>query len=483
MKYKFVYFSFFLGILLLCCNTILAQSPFVGHWEGALDVQGFKLGMNLHIVESESATFSCTMDVPMQSARDIPASSVECQDNAVNIQFDVLGGSYRGIISENKDSMTGVWAQAGNSFDLLLVRTLTPSSNLKRPQEPVAPFPYEIIELDFHNHGSNEDHLELAGTLTIPEGEGPFPAVVLISGSGPQNRDEELMGHKPFWIIADHFSRNGIAVLRYDDRGVAFSGGDFATSTSADFATDAAAALAFLKTHPKIKSNQIGLCGHSEGGMIAPMVAATSEDCAFIILMAGPGQKIVDLLLLQSELISRVMGEEEARIQKGNHLNRKIYDSVRGAGTVAERKTALYQVVKEAYNNMTAEEQRNEGSLEEMYAGLEATLFNPWMEYFLNYDPSVYLKQVRCPVLAINGEKDLQVAPKENLSAIEQALKSGLCKDITVREFEKLNHLFQHSQSGSPVEYATIEETIAPEVLELMVKWVVSRFEGSNDDR
>jgi fermentation-respiration switch protein FrsA (DUF1100 family) len=264
---------------------------------------------------------------------------------------------------------------------------------------------------------------------------------------------------------------------------VAYSGGDFATATSADFASDAAAALAFLKMHPKIKSNQIGLCGHSEGGMIAPMVAATSEDCAFIILMAGPGQPIVELLLLQSQLISRVMGEEEARIQKGDVLNRKIYASVIGEGSSEERKAALYKVVEEAYQQMSTEEQRNEGSLEEMYAGLEATLFNPWMEYFLNYDPSVYLKQVRCPVLAINGTKDLQVSYTENLRAIEQALQSGVCKDITIKEIEQVNHLFQHCKTGSPTEYGEIEETMALEVLELMMKWIVSRTNDNNRDR
>jgi uncharacterized protein len=476
MKNKFVYLLCGLPLLLLSGEAIQAQSGVIGHWAGAIQVQGFELGMNLHLTESEPSTLSCTMDVPMQQAKDIPASSVHCLGDEVTIHFDRLGGSYAGVLSQNKDSLRGVWTQAGHSFDLVLIRTLASSSRLNRPQEPVEPFPYEITELYFHSDDTSTGaHLDLAGTLTLPEGEGPFPAVVLISGSGPQNRDEELMGHKPFWIIADYFSRNGIAVLRYDDRGVAYSGGDFATATSADFASDAAAAIAFLKTHPKIKSNQIGLCGHSEGGMIAPMVAATSDDCAFIILMAGPGQEIVDLLLLQSELISRAMGEEEARIQKGNSLNRKIYDTVKGEGTSAERKAALYKVVEEAYHQMSTEEQRNEGSLEEMYSGLEAQLFNPWMEYFLNYNPSVYLKQVRCPVLAINGGKDLQVAPKENLSAIEQALRSGVCKDITIKEIENLNHLFQHSASGSPVEYGTIEETIAPEVLELMLKWLVSR--------
>lgn len=449
-----------------------AQSSCIGIWDGAITVQGIQLGLLFEISEDKKGQFSCTMDVPMQGAKDIPASAISIKDNEVSIDFDALQGKYIGTLSENKNSINGTWTQGGQSFDLLLNKT-EEKNTLLRPQEPSAPFPYEITDLHFHNHAA--DDIELYGTLTMPKGDGPFPAVVLISGSGPQNRDEELMGHKPFWIIADHFSRNGIAVLRYDDRGVAYSQGDFASATSADFATDAAAAVQFLKQNPKIKSDQIGFCGHSEGAMIAPLAAAGSDEYAFLILMAGPGQNIVELLLKQSELISRAMGETEENIKEGNRVNKKIYEIVASEGSTEDRKAALRAMMKTEYQALSEEDQSERGPFEDYYAQIEAQMFNPWMEYFLAYEPAVYLKQVSCPVLAINGEKDLQVAPKENLSAIAAALKEGLCSDFTTKELKGLNHLFQESATGAPSEYGELKQTFAPEALELMTEWILER--------
>ncbi len=452
--------------------TTFAQSPFVGTWEGAIAVQGIKLGLTFDISETAPDKFTSTMDVPMQGAKDIPATSMIVKEKEVAIFFEALQGQYLGSLSEDENSINGTWSQNGQSFELLLSKTKQKES-LLRPQEPKAPFPYEITETHFHNHEAGD--IELFGTLTMPEGDGPFPAVVLISGSGPQNRDEELMGHKPFWIIADHFSRNGIAVLRYDDRGVAYSQGDFSKATSADFATDAAAAVKFLKYNPKINPDKIGFCGHSEGGMVAPLAAAGSDEYAFLVLMAGPGQNIVDLLLLQSELISKAMGETSEDIKEGNRVNKKIYAIVTGEGSTAERKTALRAMLEKEYQSLSKEDQKEQGPFEDSYAGIEAQMFNPWMEYFLKYEPSTYLKQVSCPVLAINGEKDLQVAPKENLTAIAAALEAGPCKDYTTKELKGLNHLFQESETGAPSEYGELKQTFAPEALELMTKWILER--------
>ncbi|MFK7810450.1 MAG: alpha/beta hydrolase family protein [Saprospiraceae bacterium] len=460
----------FLLFSIIFSNNAFTQTPFVGIWEGALEGQGMKIDLSFTISAEDKNQLSCTMDIPMQGAKDIAASAITTKGQKLSISYEMMSASYEGQLSKDEKEIQGTWSQHGMELELNLTKVRKAKGAPVRPQEPTEPFPYEITELHFHNEAA--DHIELAGTLTMPEGEGPFPAVVLISGSGPQNRDEELMGHKPFWIIADHFSRNGIAVLRYDDRGVEYSQGDFSTSTSADFASDAAAAVQFLKQNPKIKSDEIGLCGHSEGGMIAPMAAANSDDYAFLVLMAGPGQNIVELLLLQSELISRSMGETEENIRKGTELNKRIYPIVVGEGSQDERKAKLKQLLKSDYENSTAEEQRRQGSYESKFAQMERQLFNPWMEYFLKYDPIVNLKKVSCPVLAINGENDLQVAPKENLSGIRAALEAGLCDDFTIKEFEGLNHLFQHSETGSPMEYAQIEETIAPEVLSFMTTWI-----------
>ena len=453
-------------------NSSFATSPFTGIWQGALNVQGTELGLSFTILQQEDTSLRCTMDVPMQGAKDLPASEITASAQQLNIKFAMMNASYTGSLAEDKNTMTGVWSQNGMSFDLTMKRIKEKSLSI-RPQEPQAPYPYDIRDVHFSNEEA--ENIELAGTLTLPKGEGPFPAVVLISGSGPQNRDEELMGHKPFLIIADHFTRNGIAVLRYDDRGVAHSGGDFSSATSADFASDAAAAASFLKQQDKINPEQVGLCGHSEGGMIAPMVAAGSGDFAFIIMMAGPGQNIVDLLLLQSELISKAMGESDEDIEKGNRINRKIYEIVIGDGTTEERKTKLREMMEKEYQGMSQKDKENFGDFETAYERIEGQMFNPWMEYFLRYEPAAVLQQVSCPVLAINGETDLQVSPKENLSAIKAALETAPCTDFTVLELKGLNHLFQHSTSGSPVEYGTIEETFAPEALAIMTKWLLEK--------
>ena len=288
---------------------------------------------------------------------------------------------------------------------------------LKRPQEPKEPFPYKVEEVTFEN---KIHKLTLAGTLTMPMEGSNFPAVIMITGSGGQNRDEELLGHKPFLVIADYLTRNGFAVLRYDDRGIAKSTGDHSLATTEDFAIDALSAVEFLKSRNEINHSKIGLIGHSEGGMIAPIAAIQSNDIAFIVMMAGIGIPGDSILYLQGELIQRAEGTNEEEIQKSVKIQRRLFPMIKKINNDSELKNKIEQFFWEEYAMMSDKEKSELGD-PKVYLDMQIkTLTSPWFKYFVRFDPIPTLEKVKCPVLAINGEKDLQVPPKENLSAIEE---------------------------------------------------------------
>ena len=346
----------------------------------------------------------------------------------------------------------------------------TPSEgNAARPQEPKKPYPYDEEEVSYENKGGG---VKLAGTLTLPRTKGPFPVVVLITGSGPQNRDEELLGHKPFLVLADHLTRGGIAVLRVDDRGVGGSTGSVPSSTSEDFAGDVLAGIEFLKTRTEINSNQIGLIGHSEGGLIAPMVAARSTDVAFIVLMAGPGLRGEEILYLQGELIAKASGVPDKAIASNRAAQQAIFGVLKEEhdNAVAEKR------IRENFLKITAEmsdEQKRVSRIEATLAAQLKMVLTPWFRYFLTYDPKQALMKVSCPVLAINGEKDLQVPPDENLRVIEQTLAAAKNPDYKVVKLPGLNHLFQTCKTGTLTEYASIQETMSPVALDVISDWIL----------
>ena len=347
-------------------------------------------------------------------------------------------------------------------------------SELKRLQMPKGPFPYQEIQVAFPNKAAGNS---LAGTLTLPKGDGPFSVVVLISGSGAQDRDETLLGHKPFLVLADDVTRRGVGVLRFDDRGVGGSTGDHGKATSADFATDVEAAVEFLKTRKDVNPKKIGLMGHSEGGLIAPMVAAKiPDDVAFIVLLAGPGVPGDEILAEQSALIMKAMGQDSAVIERGVATSKKIYNILRTEKDEETIKTSLAALVKETVENLTDAERKEMGAdpAKAVTAQL-ASIQSPWFRYFLTYDPRPTLAKVKCPVLAVNGEKDLQVPPGQNLPEIEKAVKSGGNDKITIKQFPGLNHLFQTSKTGAPSEYAKIEETFSPDALKVIGEWIVAQ--------
>lgn len=458
---------FVLLITTLFYQVSLAQN-ITGTWNGLLSVQGTQLRLTFHVNEDENG-YSATMDSPDQGAFGIPASSTHYESALITIEVANIGIKYTGTL-ENR-TITGTFRQGAFETPMNLTRESMAPEKPNRPQEPIAPFPYLTEVVTFYN---SIDAINLSGALTIPEGAGPFPAVILISGSGPQNRDEELMGHKPFLVLADHLTRNGIAVLRFDDRGVGDSEGDFALATSADFATDVNSAFAFLKSHSKINTDQIGLIGHSEGGLIAPMVAAKNSEVAFAVLMAGPGISGAKILRLQTEDISRANGLNPEQISEeldllNTFLN--ILESEKDAESAKQNLTATLQAL---FNENP--ERLPEGTDADTYIAGSLKQVTPWMVYFLKHDPATTLLQVRCPVLAINGEKDLQVASAINLEAIKNALESGGNRSVTIKELPGLNHLFQECETGSPSEYAQIEQTFSPIALQVISDWIIAEI-------
>jgi uncharacterized protein len=453
---------FLLGFLVAYAAS---AQEITGSWNGLIKGQFGELRIVFNI-DQNGSDFTATMDSPDQGAKGIPVSKATFDGSKLKLEIDMAKIQYEGILSEN--SIKGTFRQSGMEIPLDLTKETLEKTRKTRPQDPQKPYPYHSEDVKFDNKQAN---LVLAGTLTLPKGDGKFPVVVLISGSGPQNRDEEIMGHRPFLVIADYLTRNGIAVLRYDDRGVGESSGDFSKATSVDFATDVESAVAYLKTRPEIDHKKIGLIGHSEGGIIAPMVAANSKDVAFIVLLAGTGIRGDKLLLLQQELIFRASGMTESDIKNSKKTNSKIFEMIIASKDDEKLKADLEKYIRlsvdQAIDKLPAGTNKEDFIMQQL-----DQINSPWMKYFIKYDPATALQKVKCPVLAVNGEKDLQVPPKENLGAIEKALKKAGNKKVTTKEFPGLNHLFQECTTGSPAEYATIEQTFSPAVLQEMVNWM-----------
>ncbi|MGE3108749.1 MAG: alpha/beta hydrolase family protein [Phycisphaerales bacterium] len=459
-------------LALLTAVTALAQTDDKpANWSGSVELPGgMKLDFSVSLTPSGG-----TISIPMQGVKDLPLSDVQVTPKQLKFGIKQAGAAWELQVADDGQSAQGVLKQGGE-FKTTMKRLAEGESAVKelnRPQEPKAPFPYDAHEVTFENQA---DGISLAGTLTIPRGDGPFPCVVLVSGSGPQNRDELLLGHKPFLVLADHLTRHGIAVLRFDDRGVAQSQGVFLTATTDDFARDALAAVKFLAARSEINPHQIGIAGHSEGGIVAPMCAALSKDVAFIVLLAGTGMMGADLLPIQSRLISVATGTDEALAQAQAKESAAILKMVvagaeRGDVERAIREAAIREF-KAAPETKDLPDDELTAKADAVVQQQSAALFTPWFKRFLTLDPRDYLRKVSCPVLAINGTLDLQVPPKDNLPLIEAALKQGGNTDVTIVELPHLNHLFQTCKTGSPTEYSEIEETFSPVALETVTNWI-----------
>jgi pimeloyl-ACP methyl ester carboxylesterase len=432
-----------------------------GDWWGTLDTGAGKLRLVLHITNTEDGLIA-TLDSPDQGMEGLPASSVTRNGSALKAEFKGIGGVFEAKISGDVSALEGTWSQ-GREFPLVLKKAKSAAEMVRRrPQNPVKPYPYREEEVSYENKSAA---VTFSATLTIPEGKGPFPAVFLITGSGPQDRDESLLEHKPFFVLADYLTRKGILVLRADDRGFGKSTGSFASATTADFATDAEAAIAYLKTRGEVDAKKIGLVGHSEGGLIAPMVAARNPEVSFIVMMAGPGVPGDQILPEQHKLIAEANGTASAQAEKD----------------AAQEKALLKYVESEKDDNALDKGLREKltGAVPEAQLGVAVhQLTSPWMKFFLSYDPAPTLEKVKCPVLVLNGEKDLQVPPAQNLPPIRKVLAASGNKNYEVDELPGLNHLFQTAKTGSVGEYAEIEETMSPVAMEKMASWILKQTSG-----
>jgi uncharacterized protein len=440
-----------------------AVFPVEGLWQGAVEVRGMRLRYQLHLLHDTDGELIGALDNLDQGVTGLPAVRLTQKESAVHFEIPAVDGVYEGTLNPAKTELKGTWSQLGVESEKLDFKRGEQPLELRRPQNPVRPYAYREEEVSFTNEAA---HVTLAGTLTLPKTGGPFPAVVLIAGSGPNDRDESMANHKPFLVLADFLTQKGIAVLRYDKRGIGKSTGVLENATTIDLAGDAAAAVTFLQGRKEIDSSRIGLIGHSEGGIIAPYLATHTKGISWLVLLAAPATTGQETLLKQSELIGRAGGLEDSQLVASLTFDREAYDLIRQEKDHDVLADKLVALVKETGFDSALPPAALEAQLR--------MLLSPWFRFFLDYDPVPDLKAVRCPVLALYGQKDLQVASKENLPPMKSALDETGIRSAEVREMPELNHLFQHAYSGSPAEYAAIEETISPEVLRLTGDWAVS---------
>lgn len=432
-----------------------------GLWLGTLSLPGTSLRIVFNISRKADSTLTATLDSPDQGAKGIPTDDVTFKGDSLHVGVKTIMGAYDG--KKQDSTITGQWTQAGRSFALDLKRTLT-APELPRPQMPKKPYPYLEEDVTFFNPKGGDT---LAGTLTKPQTGGSFTAVILITGSGPQDRDESLFGHKPFLVLSDYLTRQGIAVLRVDDRGFGKSTGKFALATTEDFATDVEAAIAYLKTRKEVNPKKIGLIGHSEGALIADMLAARSKDVAFVVAISGPGVTGEEIIYRQGDLISKVQGMNEADIERSHTARQQMFAVVKEEKDSMAAATRLRALLKPA--NAPGD---SSGAMIDMQI---KQLLSPWMRSFLIYDPRSDLRKIKAPYLAIFGEKDLQVPPDQSAPEVEKALKTAGNKHLQVKILPGLNHLMQTATTGSPGEYLKIEETFSPDALKIIGDWISAR--------
>ena len=446
-----------LSILLAVSSALSAQTL-----SGFLDVGGKKLELIFLINEKES-----TIDVPAQFSYGMKLSSAVFAGDSLLITLETMKMTYSGKVYGSIDSVNGVYTQSGRSMPL----TLFPKpgyETVKRSQIIEPPFPYYSADTVFINVPAN---VKLAATITAPDTNGKYPAVILVTGSGPQNRDEELVGHKPFLVIADWLAKNGIVALRYDDRGFAKSTGDFKTGTTLDFAGDASAAIDFLRTLPFVDTSKVGLIGHSEGGLIAPIVASENSGTRFIISLAGTGVNGKEIILKQSYLLAAAEAEDTTDLSTLIELSKTCIDAVLTDPTMAAKN--IDSAWKAFFNRYSPEEKERLMKKEQFDKRGLFAFTTPWFIQFLTLEPVPYWEKVRVPVLGLWGSKDLQVPPTQSIPPIKEALgKTGVRYELEV--IDSLNHLFQRVKTGGMSEYAKSEITIEPEVLERIVRFIRS---------
>jgi len=440
-----------------------------GLWKGKLQGTTVEFLLDISMNKNNKAVAYLS---PNGGISKVEVSNLVNQSSNLSFEVPAEGVKYSGNINNKYKVVEGVFSQGNRKFTLDFSKAdNTKQVRLNRPQHPVEPYLYNVEDVTFENKNAN---INLAGTLTTPKGEGPFPGIVLVSGSGPQDRDQTFMGHKTFLVLADHLTKSGIAVLRFDDRGFAESTGDFSSATSLDFASDVQAAVDLLVKHPRIDASKIGLIGHSEGGLIAPIVASQSDDVAFITLMAGPGVSGNEIAIEQIETILSVNGLSEKAAKAGSNITRQLNEAIITHKDLINFEALLTKTYANAWSLLakpiqTELKQVGGGSISNARI---KSLSSAWNQYFLIHQPEMYLSKLSIPVMAIHGNKDKQMIAAVNLQAIKAALTPS--PKHLVLEMDGLNHLFQTANTGLMSEYSKITETVAPHVLDEISTWVLN---------
>jgi len=437
-----------------------------GAWQGAIQGPAGKLAVRVRLA-SEGSGWKGSIDIPAQGAFGLALGDIETEGSRVRFVIPGVPGDPRFDGELASDEIAGTFTQRGLRLPFALRRMVAGASG--RPQDPPDEVPYRSEEVRFRGDG-----VELAGTLTLPPGPGPFPAVALLSGSGAQNRDGELMGHRPFLVLADHLTRRGIAVLRADDRGVGGSEGNLAEATSSDLAGDALAAVRYLRSRPEVAWRRIGLLGHSEGGLVAPLAASRSSDVRFLVLLAAPGVPGRDLLPVQTRRIALATGAPASTVERQVALLEEGLALLTSGLGDDEARRGLLDVARRQLE--LAGGRPGDAVTDASIAQEVDLMLTPWFRFFLSHDPREALQRVEVPVLAIQGGIDLQVDADQNLPQVRAALAAGGNRDVTVHRLPGLNHLLQSAGTGAPSEYFLIEQTLAPQVLDLIARWIVERF-------
>jgi len=456
--------------LLFLTLTIFSQN-ITGIWNGAIEVSKGKKINFIFNIQKDGKAYQTTIDIPTQRINGIKAIKTTVKGDSLIVDLSNVGMNYSGKLNAEHTLVNDKMIEGLNSFNLNLSRNIiseTPKSN--RPQEPVKPYSYIEEKVNFVNKNAN---ITLAGTFTRPKENKKYPVAILISGSGPQDRDETISQHKPFLVLADYLTKHGIAVLRYDDRGFGKSTGNHLDATTYDFALDVISAMDYLKTRDDINTNKIGLIGHSEGGIIAPLAANNTNGVAFIISLAGTGISGTELSVIQSKEMRPFPVPDETAYEKAI---REAIEIAKQDKDVSEIKPEL----KAHYNETIAPILKNlgvpDGKINEIIMSLVAMRTTKWVRYFYDYNPVDEYEKVNCPVLSLNGSLDTQVEAKINQDGLREALVKGKNKDYEIIEFEGLNHLFQNAKTGKMDEYSDIEETFSPKVLNLISNWILKRI-------
>lgn len=444
------------------------QDPPIGLWYGVLatGVKEFRLGLRVEIGPDQGLRVEM-ISLDQHSALR-PATAASFKNGQFRADFAKSRATFEGTVKGPGFDLAGKWTQGGVTYPLTF-KKVDHLPETRRFQEPQRPFPYSEREARIENARGG---VTLSGTLTLPKGPGLHPAVILISGSGPQDRDQTVFGHKPFLVLADRLTRDGVAVLRIDDRGVGGSTGSTALSTLHDLAGDIEAAFLFLSAQPGIDPKRIGLIGHSEGGLVAPLVVCRQPTVAFMVLLAAPGISGEEICLLQAESILKSAALPEEYISWNRNLLRRVLTILKSESDDTKVKEKALVAFQEEITRAGLGHHPRLSEFEAAFLEQVRKTPRPATRALLAHDTRATLQKVRCPVLALNGEKDVQVPPQENLRAITEAFRIGGNQRVSIQELPGLNHLFQTCKTGSMTEYAQIEETFSPRALDTVSSWI-----------